>query len=222
MRFQVFPGFIALMAGVVLCVPGRGAQGDASQADIKGLPARAAPAEYQSQTQAGAVTIAAEFKGHMVPTMQGNLTTEEYVVVEVGLFGPPEARLYLSSGDFSLRINGRKVTLPGRPYGMVFESLKDPEYEPPGGAASKSKGGLRTGGGDRSEDGSPPPVAKIPVPVQRAMAQRVQRAALPEGDRPLPQAGLLFFQYRGKAQGIRAVELIYEGPAGAATLKLQP
>jgi hypothetical protein len=43
-----------------------------------------------------------------------------------------------------------------------------------------------------------------------------------EGDRALPQAGLLFFEYRGKTQGIRSLELIYNGSAGNASLALQP
>jgi hypothetical protein len=60
----------------------------------------------------------------------------------------------------------------------------------------------------------------MPIELQHVMSQRVQRAALPEGDRTLPQAGLLFFQYRAKS--IRSIELIYSGPAGQATLKLQP
>jgi hypothetical protein len=54
------------------------------------------------------------------------------------------------------------------------------------------------------------------------MAQRVQKATLPKGDRALPLAGLIFFQYRGAAKGIHSVELIYDGPAGKATLALQP
>jgi hypothetical protein len=54
------------------------------------------------------------------------------------------------------------------------------------------------------------------------MAQRTQKAALPLGDRALPQAGLIFFQYRGKAKSIQSVELIYSGSAGKATLKLLP
>jgi hypothetical protein len=54
------------------------------------------------------------------------------------------------------------------------------------------------------------------------MAQRVQKATLPEGDRPLPQAGLVFFPYRGGAKGIHSVELTYDGPAGKVTLALQP
>jgi hypothetical protein len=54
------------------------------------------------------------------------------------------------------------------------------------------------------------------------MEQRVQRAAMLEGDRVLPQAGLLFFEFRGKTQSIKSLELIYSGPAGNATLALQP
>jgi hypothetical protein len=81
------------------------------------------------------------------------------------------------------------------------------------------------GGGGKGEQGdanAPPAPVKIPIGVQRAMAQRVQKASLPEGDRALPQAGLIFFQYRGKAQSIHSIELIYAGPAGKATLTLQP
>ncbi len=78
------------------------------------------------------------------------------------------------------------------------------------------------GNGDQADPNAPPPPVKIPIEVQRAMAQRVQKATLPEGDRTLPVAGLIYFQYRGKTQGIHSVELIYDGPAGKATLALQP
>jgi hypothetical protein len=187
----------------------------------KGMPPRATPAEYQTQAQAGTVTIAAEFKGHSVPTMQGPLSTEDYVVVETALFGPAEARTKLSADDFSLRINGKKTALPSLPYGLVVGSVKDPEWEPPVPVEKKSKNGLSTGGKGDQGDSTPAPV-KVPIEVQRAMAQRVQKAALPEGDRALPQAGLLFFQYRGGSKGIHSVELIYAGPAGKVTLPLQP
>ena len=87
-------------------------------------------------------------------------------------------------------------------------------------AAPKSK--TSVGGGGQGEANAPPAPVQIPLAEKRAMAQRVQKAALPEGDRALPQAGLIFFQYRGKTQSIHSIELIYAGPAGKATLTLQP
>jgi hypothetical protein len=205
-----------LIAAFCLC-----GQGQDAPIGAKGLGPRAAPADYQAQAQAGTVTVAAEFKGHWVPTLEGTLSTESYVVIEIGLFGSPGARIKLSIGDFALRIDGRKTPLPSQPYGLVAGSLKDPEWQPPEKAAPKSKTGLSTGGG-QGEASGPPAEVKIPIEVQRAMAQRVQRAALLQGDRSLPQAGLIFFQYRGKTDNLESIELIYTGPDGKATLKLQP
>jgi hypothetical protein len=106
---------------------------------------------------------------------------------------------------------------------MILSSVKDPEWQPPEQAKSKSKTSLGgSGSGEQAGSNEPPPPVKIPIEVQRAMAQRVQKATLPEGDRPLPVAGLIYFQYRGAAKGIRSVELMYDGAAGKATLALQP
>jgi hypothetical protein len=213
----------ALSAAVCLCGQGQPPSSTGAPIENKGIPPRATPGDYQAHTQAGTVTIAAEFAGHSVPTEQGPLTTEDFVVVETALFGAPDARLTISADDFSLRINGKKTPLPSLPYGMVLSSVKDPEWIPPEQAKSKSKTGLTTGGdSDQSGSNEPPPPVKIPIEVQRAMAQRVQKATLPKGDRALPLAGLIFFQYRGAAKGIHSVELIYDGPAGKATLALQP
>jgi hypothetical protein len=188
----------------------------------KGLPPRATPGDYQAHVQVGKITIAAEFAGHSIPDPQSALSTEDYVVVEVGLFGPPETRLRLNYMDFSLRINGKKALLPAQGYELVFKSLKDPEYVPPDAPAaeSKSKGGLTTGGnGQQGDTGGLPPIVHIPIAVSRGWEQRVQRASLPEGERALPAAGLIFFDHRGKSNSL---ELIYNGPAGKATLALQP
>jgi hypothetical protein len=189
----------------------------------KGMPPRVAPTEYQVQAQAGAVTIGAEFMGHSVPTPEHTYSAEDYVVVEAGFFGPAGARTTLSRDDFSLRINGKKIATPSEPYELVFKSLKDPEWQPPETEESKeSKSSLSTGGGAGGGDKVPPLPPKMPFPLRRAMEQNVQRAAMEIGDRPLPQAGLLFFQYRGKAESIKSLELIYSGAAGKATLDLQP
>jgi hypothetical protein len=229
---RLFPALrtAALFAAAGLCVHGQNPPSPPSQAakdaqEAKGMPPRATPADYQAHTQVGTLTLAAEFAGHAVPSPQGPLSTEDYVSVELGLFGPPEARAKVSTEDFTLRINGKKTALPSLPYGVVLANVKDPEWEPPEKVEAKSKTSMATGGGgggDKPDPNAPPPVVHIPIEVQRAMALRVRKAALPEGDRALPVAGLIFFQYHGKASGIHSIELIYAGPAGKATLALQP
>jgi hypothetical protein len=212
------------ITALCLCAQGQNAPGkEAPVNESKGVPPRISPAEYQTHAQAGTVTIAAEFTRHAVGTPQGTFTTEDYLVVETAFFGPAGARAKLAIDDFSLRINGKKGALPGQPYGMVLSSLKDPEWEPPV-KAEKSKTSMSGdgGGGGQGQSNDPPPVPKMSFPERRAMEQKVQKATLPEGDRALPVAGLIFFQYGGKTKGIKSLELIYAGPAGKATLTLQP
>jgi len=213
------------ITALCLCAQGQTTPGTPAPVnESKGMPPRVTAAEYQAHAPAGTVTIAAEFTGHAIATAQGTLTTEDYVVVETAFFGPAEARTKLSIDDFSLRVNGKKAALPGQPYGVVLGSLKDPEWEPPAETKSKSKSSIggSGGGGGQGESNEPPTPPKMPFPVRRAMEQRVQKATLPEGDRALPVAGLIFFRYGGKTKGIQSLELIYAGPAGKATLTLQP
>jgi len=220
MRFCPLLKSGVLIVSAVLWAHGQETQPKDAQSEFKGLPARVAPTDYLSHAQAGAVTLAAEFKGHSVPTLQATFTNEDFVVVEAALYGPPGARSQLSFGDFSLRINGGKKAVPSEPYGLIISTLKDPEWEPP--KAPESKGAtVGTGEGDLAQP--PPRPAKMPLELQRVMAQRTQKASFPEGDRVLPQAGLLYFRYTGRAKSIRTVELIYSPPGGkATTLKLQP
>ena len=116
------------------------------------IPPRAAPSDYQAKGQAGKFTIAAEFTGHSIPTSQGPLTSEDYVAVEVAVFGPPDSKLRLSVDDFSLRINGAKKPTPISRYELILHSLKDPEYIPPEPMEKKSKSSMGTGGGGDKQD----------------------------------------------------------------------
>jgi hypothetical protein len=226
------------IAAVCLCVQGQTppSQTPPSQTpppakdlpiEAKGMTPRSTPTDYPDQGQAGKVTIGAEFQGHTVPTPKGNLTTEDYVTVETGLFGPPGTRIKLSFEDFALRINGKK-TVPGVPYGVVLGNVKDPEWAPPEPAKSTAAHSNLTLGDDREQSpkgelGKEPVIpVKPPLEVQRALNQRVQKAALPQGDRALPVAGLVFFWYTGKVQKIHTIELIYTGPAGKGILTLEP
>jgi hypothetical protein len=210
-----------LIAALCLCASGQEtANKDAQASEKKGMPPRATPGDYQAQAQAGAVTIAADFMGHSVPRPEGPLSTEDFVVLETGFFGAPGTRLKLSIDDFTLRINGKKTPFSSEPFGLVTGSLKDPSWSPPEEEQpkSKSKSGLSTGGATDST----PPIVHVPIELRRAMAHYVEKSALPEGDRALPEAGLIFFQYRNRLKSIHSMELIYSGPAGKATLALQP
>lgn len=195
----------------------------------KGLPPRPTPADYQAHTQAGMVTIAAEFDAHGIPDPNEILSSDDYVVVEVALFGPAGMKLPLNFQDFSLRINGRKPA-PAQPYEFVFKSLRTPEYEPPTQHMldeANKKTSINTGTNGQSPISTTditqptlPPIVHIPLEVSRRWQQKIHMASLPEGERPLPQAGLLFFPHNGK--NINAVELLYNGPAGKAKLELHP
>jgi hypothetical protein len=186
------------------------------------MPARATPNDYLAHASAGPLTIGAEFMQHSVPTTGGMLSTEDYVVVEVGVFGPPGTRTTLNPQDFSLKINSKKPQ-QSENYIAVFKSLKDPEWEPAVPVEQKGKTSIgSSGGGGKGNSNDPPVVPKPPFKLQREWNLRMQKNAFPEGDRALPQAGLLFFKYGGKASGIHSLELTYEGPAGKAKLELQP
>ena len=183
----------------------------------QGLPPRSSPTDYPAQAKLGALTLAADFAGHGVPTPEGPLSTESYVVVEIAFFGAPGTRLPISFNDFSLRINNKKNPTPSEPYERVGAAVKDPEWTPP---EKPEKGGNTVLGGGGNDTSKEPP--RPPAELRRAWAQRVKKAALANGERPLPQAGLLYFSYGGNAKGIRSLELTYSGPAGKTTLELHP
>lgn len=191
--------------------------------ESQGLLPRGSAAEYAARGQVGKITIAADFTGHGVPTSQQPLVSEDYVGVEVALFGPPDARLTINAADFTLKINGKKTPLESEPWGLVAKEIKDPEWMPVEPPKEKSAGGISgsAGGGGR-QPGDPPPLPpKVPVELLRSWQQLLKRSALPEGDRALPQAGMLFFRHRGKLENIKSVELTYQGAAGKAAIQLQ-
>jgi hypothetical protein len=205
-----------IVLGAGLCFAQAAAPSKEGRNEPRNLPPRATPADYQAQAKAGSVIVAADFGGHGVPTSDGIYSTEDYIIVEVGLFGPAGSKLNVSYRDFSLRINGKKQAQPAQPYEGAFGSLKDPEWVPPV-APEKSKTSLGGGG----NPGDPPPAApKMPMELRLAMEQKVKKAAIPDGERALPMAGLLFFQHGGKTSGLKSIELVYDGAAGKCSLKL--
>jgi hypothetical protein len=220
MRSSVYLRIFGAAALTMLCgqmLAAQDAQKDA-QAQTKGLPPRASAADYQAQTKVGAFTLAAEFTAHGVAVPDGIYTNEDYVTVEVALYGLADKPLKLAQSEFSLRVNGKPVA--AEPVGRTMSSLKDPEWEPPSNTSKAGKTSVGSNGG--GQDDPPPAPPKMPFELKRAMQQRVTKAELPEGERTLPVAGLLFFAFRGKAENIRSVELSYDGAAGKVVLPLHP
>jgi len=140
------------------------------------------------------------------------------VVIEAGIYGPAGTRLALSPGNFALRINDKKP-LTGQPYGLVVRTLKDPSMQPP---ASENKSKSSFGTGAQADTSSTPPPVHVPEKMRFEWDQRLQKASMPEGNRALPKAGLLYFAYHGKTDKIDSLELTYTGPAGTVKLDLQP
>ena len=192
--------------------------------DAPPIVARASASDYQGHAAGGGgVTIAADFTGHSVPTPLASYNDEDYVAVEVALFGAPGAHLKLSRQDFSLRINGKKA-IPSAIYLAMYRSIKDPNYVSEADIADKKRikeeGGVPIVGEDSSDRN--PHWHPIPFNIEHQMEVRIEKAALPEGDRALPAAGLVYFPYDGRENRISSVELIYDGTAGRLIVPLHP
>ena len=207
-----------------LVLGGAALAGKAQEAphELQGMIPRASAAGYMAQGKAGKVTIAADFTGHGIPTAEQPLSSEDHVAVEVALYGAAGQRLMVNMADFKLKVNGKKE-LDSQPWGLVAKEIKDPEWMPPEPEKEKSAGGISTGGGGGGrQPGDPPPLPpKVPIELLRSWQQLLRRSALAEGERELPLAGMLFFHERTKLEKIKSVELIYEGPAGKAKIRLQ-
>src|ERR1700678_3190577 len=191
--------------------------------------------DYPVHVQLDTITLAAESMVHSIPTPQGTLIANDYLVVEVAFFGPYLSRLKMSPDNFKLRINGKGDPLSTEPPGMVSGSIKFPGNDRPhletNGSVTNGNGTIAVGPrappsqfpGDGNERTAPVdgPTIKT-VETEKSIDLRVLNATLPEGENSLPRSGLVYFFYRGKIKNIRSLNLFYDGTMGKATLKLLP
>jgi hypothetical protein len=211
----------------------------------QGLTPRTSPADYPAHTTLDkGFILAAENLLHSVPTPNGALVANDYLVIEAAVFapasGPAKQRIDLTPGNFSLRIDtgkSSKMMLHADSPGNVAASIKYADWtQRPEASVS---GGVGNAGGTIGTQtpvgrfpGDPSVRQPYPSPVPQdnpggidkeppmPIDERIQRASLPQGEHVPPFAGLLFFQFRGKTKSIKSIELVYEGPAGQVTLKL--
>lgn len=193
--------------------------------------------DYAAHVKVGGMTIAAENMGHAVNAPQRSLVAGDFIVVEVAVYAEDNRPVAVHAAEFSLKVNGRKPLLTQSP-GMVSSSIRYPNWE----QRPTLVGTVGVGDGQVTV-GAPPTVARFPgdpnarrQPIPRApdpedrsgvdkpspmpVEEVIQRCALPEGDVHPPVSGYLFFAFKGKLKSIRTMELVYEGPAGAASLSL--
>jgi hypothetical protein len=215
--------------------------GAISQVSAQGLPPRASPLDYPAHAALDKnFTLAAENLLHTLPTANGSLVANDYLVIEAAAFGPVKERIDLAAGNFTLVITMGKntSTVHADSSGSVAASIKFSDWtQRPGASLSGGVGdtgatiGTQTPAGHFPGDPSVRPPYPSPVPPQENPAgierepavpidERIQRASLPEGNSVAPVAGLLFFPFRGKTKSIKSLELVYDGPAGHVKLKL--
>ena len=164
----------------------------------------------------------AEFCGHSVPFAGTAYFAAGHIVVEVEVLPDKSTPIRLTSGEFRLRINGKKDLLAPETPGMVAASLKysdwsqRPQLEAQAGPVimgrprqqSRFPGDTQPGQQPNRSDDRPPP---------KTDAEAVIEAALPEGTTLGPTKGLVYFPYRGKLKGLKTIELLW----GERVLKLQ-
>jgi hypothetical protein len=183
------------------------------------------------------LSIGADLLGRYLPVEGYSIYSDEYIYVEVALFGPKGRKIDLQSGQFVLNINKTPLT-PQSP-GLVTltgnfpEMIARPQVVAGGGA---NGGVIEIGGRDRKprfpgDDPAhtPTPGPEAPVDPSNGQVQKapvkpeilVERAKLPEGSHALPVSGFLFFAYEGKLKKAKHIVLDYKGPLGSASVTLR-
>jgi hypothetical protein len=189
------------------------------------------------------VALGAEYLVRSLFVRGQSFLTPDYLVVEVAVYPPKGEALEVSSGEFTVRLNGKKQLLFTQSPGFVAASLKYPDWERrrtvevSGGVGDT---GVVLGRPETVErfPGDPRPrQTRLPAPPKVSAPQdpsgldkpepvraeeAVVEVALPEGKAAGPVSGYLYFAHKGKLKSIRTLELLYGGPAGHAILRLVP
>ena len=169
--------------------------------------------------------IGAEYMVHSIPTEKGPLYARDYLVVEVAIL-PEKRPVAISSGAFTLRINGKKTVLSTEPAGFVAASLKYADWEQRRtiiGTAQAGNGTVVVGKppntgrfpGDPTQDRRRPEPRRPEDPDGGKQVKDldidtlVKRATLPEIETLELVKGCLYFRFEGKPNSIRTLDLEY-------------
>ena len=201
-----------------------------------GTTPKASEQDYPVRAKLEKLSIGAEYLVHSFSGGRQMFIARDYLVVEVALFPAKGENLLVSTGQFSLRVNGRKQTVLPQAPEILANALRYPDLNTSQGVQHVEQVGPVIFGqpqpterfpGDpnvrapRVPPGAPDdnPSGMDKEPPVTAPELAVQ-AALPEGEHHGPTSGYLYFPYRGNIHRIRLLELVFTGPAGSATLPL--
>jgi hypothetical protein len=223
-EFTVYPGGVRLL--LALLTP---------TLLLAGTEPRAEAAAYEAHATLAQGELGAEYLSRTVGAGNVSAYIGKYVAVEVALFPAKGTAYAVASGHFRLRINRAGRELSAQPAGIVASTIENPQYE--------RQGGLETGGGYGPADvvfGKPRRTERFPgdpdarrpgdnrnsskqtgEPSSEADAKVIREAALYEGTISSATSGVLYFAFGGKLKDVRSIELLYDGPAGKAVLKLK-
>lgn len=225
--------FSAGLAGSLLCAILAG------QAFAQGTRPKENASQYYAHAQLDkGNSIGADFLGKFLPVQGGTIYSDEYIFVEVALFGPLHDKIVIQPDQFTLKVNGRSLTV--QPPGMItvqgnFAEMEARPHVVVGGGTDS--GEIEIGGAGRTprfpgDDAAHTPRRPTPqAPTDASGGQAPQKpqdpetavkaSILPEGAYPIPVSGYLCFAFEGKLKKIKHAELDYKGPLGIASLPLR-
>lgn len=199
----------------------------AAFAQSSGTKPKPKPEDYPARARIGDLVIAAEYLVHTLPAAKQSFIVPDYLVIEIAVYPPRGQTVQISSGMFTLRINGKKSELYAQAPGMVAASLKYSDWERrpslEAGAGPVILGRRdpvgRFPGDQRDPETQRPPRPQVPdqTPggVEREGTQTADQAAIetafPDGPTGGPVSGYLYFAFRKKPASIKSLELIYAG-----------
>ncbi len=201
-----------------------------------GLDPRPKAQDYPHQAALATAMLGVEYHGRAFDAKDGSFLAQDYLIVEAALF-PSGDPLAFSPSHFRLRLNGKQPELLPVTPGTVALSIRNPDHyeQRPGLVAGGGVGGgqvvlgrprpaerfpgdpearIPAGGAGSTQAVTPDSLAKAAEAAERFGLSRIDAP-------PAGAAGLVYFYWRGKHARLKKIELIYDGPAGRATLRLR-
>lgn len=190
--------------------------------------------DYPVHSEAGGISLGAEYLSRSAGTGGGMFVIPEHIVVEAAVYPAAGRALDISAGHFRLRVNGKQILLPqsstSAAAALKYPDWSDqPRFEASGGVGDRGVILGRRRPAERFPGDRRPGETRAPgtVTVRRTdggemtLEEMVTQAALPEGPTRGPVSGFLYFYYKGKLKKIKSLELLYDSGERNATLRLR-